>query len=242
MNQGLERPDLGQIALFRNLAEPDLRRVAGLARFTTATAGTSVVRAHEPGESVLALVRGSVKVHVAQTDGTEVLFAVLGPGEVLGEISVVDSLGRSASVTTLEDSLFLSLARSAFWACLRTMPTMAYNLTFLLCRRIRLANAHARCLATLDVSGRVALQLLALAREYGEPGEGGAVVIPLRLTQTDVAGLVGASRVRVNQAFATFRRLGYVSVGRDRRVTIHDEAGLARCLAPAADEHAGEPR
>ena len=80
----------------------------------------------------------------------------------------------------------------------------------------------------MDVPGRVTAQLLALALEYGEPSSRNGTLIPLPLTRSDLAALVGASRVRVNQAIAFFKKRRYLSVGRERRITVHDADALAR--------------
>ena len=104
---------------------------------------------------------------------------------------------------------------------------MALNLADALSRRLRLANAHLRSVAAMDVPGRVAAQLSALAQEYGEPSRNGTL-IPLPLTQSDLAALVGASRVRVNQAIAFFKKRRYLSVGTDHRITVHNADALAR--------------
>ena len=104
---------------------------------------------------------------------------------------------------------------------------MAYNLMNILSRRLRLANLHAQSLVRLDVYGRVAGQLLALAREYGEATPRG-VVVPLRLTQSDLASMVGASRVRVNQAVSFYKKRDYLAVNSDRHFVIHDPAALSR--------------
>ena len=198
------------------------------------------MRAGESADTVFILVTGSVKVHVPQSDGSDSILALLGPGEVIGEISVLDSLGRSASATTLEESTVLAMSRSSFWECLQTIPPLTYNLVLILCRRIRLANAHAQCLATLDVSGRVALQLLSLGREYGTVEEDGSIDIPMRLTQTELASLIGASRVRVNQVVVSYKQLGYVSVNERQHWRIRDPLRLAQYLpehpAPGAPD------
>jgi CRP/FNR family cyclic AMP-dependent transcriptional regulator len=219
-----------QIPLLRNLREADLAHVTGLLHRRTFASGISLMQAGERAESVFLVVAGSFKVHIPQSDGSDAILAVLGPGELIGEISVLDSLGRSASATTLEESTVLAMSRSSFWACLESMPAMSYNLVLLLCRRLRLANAHAQCLATLDVSGRVALQLLSLAREYGSDEEDGSTIIPIRLTQAELASLIGASRVRVNQVVVTYKRLGYVSVDERQHWRIRDATRLAQYL------------
>ncbi len=174
------------------------------------------------------ILSGTAKVYVTHTDGSEVILAILGPGEVVGEMSVADSLGRSASVLTLEDSTLLWMDRRTFLSSMEEMPAIARNLIGVLSRRLRLADTHTRSLAALDVHGRVAAQLLAFAREYGEPLPDGGTLIPLRLTQTDLAGLVGASRVRVNQALGYYRKQGSISLDKDHRIIVRDEEPLAR--------------
>jgi CRP-like cAMP-binding protein len=92
---------------------------------------------------------------------------------------------------------------------------------------VRLANARLISLASLDVPGRVASQLLALAHEYGQETSEGTR-IPMRLTQADLAALVGASRVSVNQALGQFRKRGTISMAKDGRVSVHDQEALTR--------------
>jgi CRP/FNR family cyclic AMP-dependent transcriptional regulator len=147
---------------------------------------------------------------------------------LIGEMSLADSLGRSANVIALEETSFLLMDRETFRVSVEELPTMALNLADALSRRLRLTNAHLRSVAAMDVSGRVAAQVLALTREYGEPSPRGGALIPLPLTQSDLAGLVGASRVRVNQAISLFKGRRYLSVGTDHRITVHDADALAR--------------
>jgi CRP/FNR family cyclic AMP-dependent transcriptional regulator len=221
---------LEDIPLFRNLEPEDRARLEDLLHETTFPAGTNVLSYEQPGEVVYVVVAGTVKIHVIQADGREVILAILGKGEVVGEMSIVDSLGRSATVSAMEDCVLVWIDRESFWRCLRSMPAMTYNLVEILSRRLRLANTQMQSLAALDVDGRIARQLLAFAREYGESADDGNVRIPLRLTQADLASLVGASRVRVNQVLGTYKRLEYVSVDRKHRITVRDQTALEqRC-------------
>jgi len=103
-------------------------------------------------------------------------------------MSLADSLGRSANVITLEETTFLLMDRGTFRASVEELPTMALNLTNIFSRRMRLANAHLRSVGAMDVPGRVATQLSALAREYGEPSSSNGTLIPLPLAQSDPAG------------------------------------------------------
>jgi CRP/FNR family transcriptional regulator, cyclic AMP receptor protein len=219
---------LSEVALFRGLPAEELSKIEARVRRRTLPAGAHVITVEEPGDTVYVVLEGSVKVYVTRPDGSEVILAILGAGEIVGEMSIADSLGRSANVITLEETIFLLLDRRSFRASVEELPTMALNLTNILSRRLRLANAHLRSVAARDVPGRVAAQLLALAREYGVPSSRNGTLIPLPLTQSDLAALVGASRVRVNQAIAFFKKRHYLSVGTDRRITVHDADALAR--------------
>ena len=226
--RGADPTDLSRLDLFGGLSFGQLEELAPLLHERTFPAGHNLITAEEPGGGAYVILSGTVKVYVTHTDGGEVILAILGAGEIVGEMSLADSLGRSASVATLEDSTFLWMDRKTFLARMEEVPAIARNLVGILSRRLRLADTHTRSLAALDVHGRVAAQLLAFAREYGEPLTGGDILIPLRLTQSELAGLVGASRVRVNQALGYYRKRGSISLDKDGRLVVHDEESLAR--------------
>jgi CRP/FNR family cyclic AMP-dependent transcriptional regulator len=218
---------LSGISLFRVMPTRELERLAPLLHERNFPARASVLTAEQPGEAIYLIIEGSVKIHLLTPEGTEVILAVLGPGEIVGEMSLADSLGRSANVTTLEESAMLWMDRRTFRSGAESSTVLGGNLADVLSRRLRLANAHLLSLATLDVPGRVASQLLALAHEYGEEASDG-VLIPITLIQADLAALVGASRVRVNQALGFFRKRNAISVDKDGRITVLDADVLAR--------------
>jgi len=218
---------LAKIPLFAGLPRSELSRFGEHLHERSFPAGANVLIAEQPGEAVYVIVAGSVKVNAIRPGGTEVVLAVLGAGEVLGEMSAADSLGRSANVVTLEETLLLWMDRRTFGASVASSTVLSSNLTEVLSKRLRLANARLTALASLDVPGRVASQLLALAREYGQETPDGTR-IPMRLTQADLAALVGASRVSVNQALGQFRKRGAISMAKDGRVSVHDQEALTR--------------
>lgn len=221
---------LSGMPLFSGLTPAQLARLAEQMHQKTFPGATTVVLAEQPGEVVFVILSGTVKVQVDQADGTEVILAVLGAGQSIGEMSAMDNLGRSANVVTIEETNLVWMSRAVFAECLETMPGFSYNLARILAGRLRVANAQIQALATQDVYGRVARQLLTFGREYGRDEPSGGVLIPLRLTQGDLASLVGASRVRVNQALMGFRESGYISVDQMNRVVIRNWSALAqRC-------------
>ncbi|HVT61132.1 MAG TPA: Crp/Fnr family transcriptional regulator [Thermoanaerobaculia bacterium] len=218
---------LGELELFHGLAADELCRLNGLLHASAVPAGSHFITAQQPGEVVYVLLEGTVKIYVSHPDGREVILAFLGPGDTVGEMSLVDSAGRSANVVTTEPSRLVWMDRSTFQSCLRTLAPLANNLVRLLSHRLRFANEQIQALCTLDVPGRVARQILALAERYGKPGAEGEVRIPLRLTQSDLGEIVGASRERVNQAIVEFKQRGYIAVDGNHRIRVLERKALA---------------
>ncbi len=219
---------LGTLSFFQGLAPEQLQTLNTLLHRKTFPAGATLMTAEQPGEVAYLIVSGTVKVHVEQADGSDVILAILGPGELLGELSLIQQQGRSANVVTLESSTLFWLDRLAFEHSLDTLPQLARNLNRILARRLRLANAQIQSLATKDIFGRVACLVLAFADTYGRPTTDGAIEVPLRLTQSDLASLVGASRVRVNQVLGFYKERSYLAIQPDYHLIIHDRTALTR--------------
>lgn len=220
---------LRTIPLFQNLTSEQLEEISASVRLRTVAAGTHLILAEQPSEVFYIILSGAVEARVEQADGTCFILAIHGPGEVLGEINLLDSEGYPVTAVTREDSLLAWMNRTAFGDCLRSMPAITYNLITILSQRLRLAHKQIQSLASLDVYGRIARQILALAQQYGECVADGDIRIPLRLTQNDLAALVGASRVRVNQVLVSFKRRKYISVDEHHFISVHDSVALAQC-------------
>lgn len=223
--------NLEDIPLFKGLTTAQLTLLGGMLCTRRFAIGETIVTAEDAGGAAYLIRSGFVRVHVEQEDGRDIVLAILGPGELVGEMSLVDQLGRSATVVAHEPATVLSIDRAAFWSCLRTMPVMAFNLAGILSRRLRLANAHIPSLAALDVPGRISYQLWEYSREYGRSMPDGSILLPFRLSQSDLGGLVGASRVRVNQVLAMLRQDGLVSVDHARRLIVCNPVELARRIS-----------
>lgn len=220
---------LRRLPLFHGLSAEQVAAVAARLHRKVFAANTAIMSAEQPGETVYLLLTGTLRVQIERENGDVAILAMLGPGEIVGEMSAVDSLGRSASVITQEECVLYWIDRASFWSCLQTMPELTRNLAAILSRRLRMANAHILALGTLDVYGRVARQILTFAQEYGVAAENGDCCIPLRLTQSDFASMIGASRARVNQVLVSFKRRRYISVDSQYRITVHNRAALVKC-------------
>src|SRR5215210_259125 len=231
MASPLDAVALETIPLFRGLTPPEQRHLLDLLGVRTFAAGVDILTAEQPGDVAYIVLDGTVKVQIDRPDGTSVILAILRAGEVAGEMSLIDHLARSATVVAMEQSTLAWLTHTDFWNCLRSMPAMTYNLAGIHSWRLRLSNAHVVALATLDIEGRLADQLLALSDEHGEATAEGGCRIPFRLTQGDLAALVGASRVRVNQILVSWKQNNFLSVDRRHIVTLLNRGALAE-LAP----------
>ncbi|MCM2268855.1 MAG: Crp/Fnr family transcriptional regulator [Thermoanaerobaculia bacterium] len=223
----LDSNSLSELSLFRGLPPERLKRLAEVLRKKTVPAGTNMITAEQPGEVVYVILEGTVKILIEQMDGREVILAFLGAGDTVGEMSLVDSSGRSANVMTMERCTLLWMDRASFQDLLKNSNEFAQNLVRLLASRLRMANEQIQSLSSLDVAGRLARQILAFADRYGRDGEEGTLV-PLRLTQSDLAELVGASRERVNQVMVDFRGKGFLTVDSSHRIVVHKPGELAK--------------
>jgi CRP/FNR family cyclic AMP-dependent transcriptional regulator len=217
---------LSDIQLFEGLTPTQLDWVAHRAHRRVFPTGTNVLTIEQPGEAVYIILHGTVKIHVEQ-GGRDVILSILGSGDLLGEMSLIDSVGRSASAVTLEDSLMLWMDKITFEYMLDNFPTVSRNLVRILTARVRLSDQLIHALATLDVYGRVARQLLGFAEKYGREKDG-ALQIRIALTQGDIADLVGASRKRVNQVIVSFKEQGLICMRESGRIEILDGKGLAK--------------
>jgi len=216
---------LSDIALFAGLTPTQLDWVAQRAHRRVFEAGRNVMTIEQPGEAVYIILYGTVKIHIEQVE-RDVILSILGAGDLLGEMSLIDSVGRSASAVTLENSLLLWMDKVTFNYILDNFTPVARNLVRFLSARARLSDQLIQALATLDVNGRVARQLLAFAEKYGYKKQD-AIQIRIVLTQSDIADLVGASRKRVNQAMVLFKERGLIDTDTEGRIAIKDMEGLA---------------
>ncbi len=180
----------------------------------------------EPGDRMYVILDGKVKLGQKSVDGRESLLAVLGPGEVFGELSLFDPGPRTATATAVTDVVVIGLGHDNLRPWLAGRPEVAESLLQALAQRLRRTNETLADLVFSDVPGRVAKLLLELADKFGQPGPEG-VLVHHDLTQEELAQLVGASRETVNKALADFTQRGWIVVDQ-REVILLDMERLAR--------------
>jgi CRP/FNR family transcriptional regulator, cyclic AMP receptor protein len=208
---------LRAIPLFQDLSDVDLKVIEDMTVEKTVPKGTVVMTEGTIGDSLFAIAKGRVKVFIGDEDGREIILKFLGPGDFFGEMSMIDSQPRSASVSTLETSVFKVLSQTAFEECLARAPRIGTIVMQALAKRLREADRKISTLALMDVYGRVANTLLELAIDVN-----GKKVVGEKLSQQDIANMVGASREMVNRILKDLSERGYITV-ESKLITIHDE-------------------
>lgn len=180
----------------------------------------------DPGDRLYVVTEGKIKLGHASGDGRESLLAVMGEGEMFGELSLFDPGPRTATATALTDATVLGLGHAALRPWLTGRPEVAESLLQALAQRLRRTNDTLADLVFSDVPGRVAKALLDLGERFGQSRPDGLHVTH-DMTQEELAQLVGASRETVNKALADFASRGWLRL-ESRSVVLLDIERLQR--------------
>ena len=215
-----------QAPLFSTLSSEDAAALRTSMTTTHLDRGEVLFREGEQGDRVYVLTGGKIKLGRTSIDGRENLVAIIGPGEMFGELSLFDPGPRSATASAVAHSDLISLGHDALHEFLSDRPKVAQSMLGALARRLRRTNDSLADLVFTDVPGRVAKALLDLSNRFGQPVDGG-IRVPHDLTQEELAQLVGASRETFNKALADFAARGWLHL-EPRAVVLHDTERLAR--------------
>jgi CRP/FNR family cyclic AMP-dependent transcriptional regulator len=210
------------LALLDDREREALQRRARTTRFST---GERLLQQGDAGDKVVVILRGRGKVSYVTREGRELVLRFCGPGELVGELSVIDGRPRLSSVVALEPMEALVLAASEFRSLIEAEPTVAWKLLGMLSRRFRDADLKRLEFGASDTVGRVAARIVELADRYGEPDDDG-IRITLPLSQDELGAWTGSSRAGVAAALRTLRELGWIETER-RRITVRDRDALA---------------
>ncbi len=217
---GVDAGLLAGVELFRVLP-PDVRdRVAATAQVRSLKRGDVLFRTGDEASELFVVERGRLAMTNRSPDGRESVVALMERGDVFGEFPLFDNRGRSADGRALEPSRVWAVPYSALREVLEEQPSLLWGVVELLTRRLRAMDEVLADSVFLDVTGRTAKRLLELAGEADE--------FQLPITQEELAGLVGASRERVNKAISSFVRLGWVANSGGGRYRITNREQLVR--------------
>ncbi|EHM88133.1 MAG: Crp/Fnr family transcriptional regulator [Actinomyces graevenitzii] len=222
----MEDSIIARIPLFERMSPEEREELRGMMSQTTLRRGEVLFNEGDSGDRLYILLTGKVKLGHTSVDGRENLLAVLGPGEIVGELTLFDPGPRSATATAVATTELLALEHNQLMGFIDSHPTLAKDMLRALAVRLRLTNTALADLVFSDVPGRVAKALLDLAERFGAPTEDG-IHVPHDLTQEELAQLVGASRETINKSLAEFSSRGWIRL-EGRAVTLIDVERLKR--------------
>ena len=209
MDAATRRRALTGTQIFQSLQPVELNAVLARATQRRIARGEIIRRRGDPGTGMVIIVSGRVRISLVSEDGREVTLTVLGPGEVLGEMTLLDGGECSADATAQEDCNLLMIDRVQFLRLLQSNSEVCLQLMSMLFQRLRRANVALEDMALLDLSTRLGRLLLRLSGDYGVVTPRGTR-IEVKLSQKDLSSLAGASREKVNRQLRQWEQDGII--------------------------------
>ncbi len=219
---------LARSVVLRGLPPAELEALRPKLRRRLYKRGETVMRQGDPGHALYVITAGRLKVVLPAETGEEAILNVLGPGDILGELALLDAEPRSATIVALEPVEAVTLAREDFLELLRRSPAAVEGVLAGLARTIRRLSGEVSDLMFLDLQSRLAKKLLELTEIHGQAGADG-IELQVSLTQDELAGMVGATRPRVNRLLGAFEDRGLLT-RRGRRLIIRNQGALQRLV------------
>jgi len=197
---------------FQAMQPEELDSILGFAIEQRYPRGSFIFGKGDPGSSMMAVLTGRVRISNISQEGKELTLNVIGPGEIFGEIALLDGKPRSADAVAIEDTVLMVVERRNFLPFVLRHEELVERLLIVLCDRLRRTSLALEEIALFELPARLARLLLKLADDYGRSLPGGAIRIDLKLSQRDLATLVASSRESVNKQLRTWRDGGTVDL------------------------------
>jgi CRP-like cAMP-binding protein len=217
------RDALARTQIFQSLPPDELDAILARAVVRRTARGEVIRRRGDPGTGMVVIVSGRVRISLTSEDGREVTLTMLGPNEVLGEMTLLDGGECSADATAQEDCLLLLIERMQFLRLLRSNSDLCVHLMLVLVQRLRRANAALEDMALQDLPTRLGRVLLRLSGDCGVD-RGCGMRIEVKLSQKDLGSLVGASREKVNRQLRLWEEEGIIGKDAGRLLIRRPEA------------------
>ncbi len=206
-SRAARREALRGCALFRALTDAELEAVLARSTIRRIRQGHTLMHRGDPATGMVVILHGHIRISVTSSEGREISLGILRTGDVVGEMALLDGGERSADAVAMEDSVLLAISRSDFLPLLEGNPGLCLRLMSVLCARLRDANRSVEEISTLSLAARLGYTLLRLTNARGEL-DLPQLRVGLRLSQKDLASLVGASREKVNRQLRHWEQEG----------------------------------
>jgi CRP/FNR family cyclic AMP-dependent transcriptional regulator len=220
-----QRAVLRRSALFAPLGDSDIDAILAHANVSRYADGDQIFAKGDPGNSMMAVLKGRIMISSPSTDGRQVVLTVFHEGDVFGEIALLDGKERTADATAMDDCELLVVPRRSLLQLLERRPELCISLLIVLCERLRRTNEQVEDLAFLDLEARIAKVLVRLAEENGQ-GPSRTRPIGVKISQRALGELCGGSRESVNKHLQDWKRSGIIELGKGA-ILVRDLARLA---------------
>jgi CRP/FNR family transcriptional regulator, cyclic AMP receptor protein len=211
---------LCQHPIFRDLDQAALDQLCRYSKTRAVKRGTIIFSKGDPGNSLFAVVKGTLKIEVTSAEGREAVFNIVGPGELVGEIALLDGKERTADAVASSDCELLVIDRREFIPFVKSQPILASKLIDLLCARLRWISDHVEQVIIPNLSSRLAKALVRLAERDGSIN----AKQKLTITQLELSQMVGMSRESINKQLRAWARRKLVRLERGGIIMLDKEA------------------
>jgi CRP/FNR family transcriptional regulator, cyclic AMP receptor protein len=220
-----QRQVLRRSPLFERLGDSEIDAVLAHATVARYAEGVQIFAKGDPGNSMMAVLKGRVTISAPSPDGRQVVLTVMRDGEVFGEIALLDGKERTADATATADCELLVVPRRSVLSLLEQRPDLSVGLLIVLCERLRRTNEQVEDLAFLDLEARIAKTLVRLAEENGA-SRSPTRSVGVKISQRALGELVGGSRESVNKHLQDWKRSGIIAIEKGA-IVIRDPEALA---------------
>lgn len=220
------RFELRQHELFAAMDDATLSALLDITQSKIIKARKTIFAQGDEADGLYVILSGCVKIATVSNTGKETVLCFMGPGEMLGEIAVLDGGVRTASAITIEETRVLNLRQASFLAFLELHPKVALHIIRVLCGRLRRTDAFVEEMTTLQAGPRLARALLRLADQYGKPQAAGGVLVDIKLSQANLGAHAGLMRENVNRQLRLWEDDGLLE-GKGGVIILHRPEALA---------------
>ncbi len=204
------RTQLKQVALFSDIKDSRLKIIAQDVVKRPFRRDEFIFHEGDPGQELYLIQSGSIRVFVNGLDGSETSIILFGrPGDIFGELAVIDGLPRSATAVAMVDTVLLIMSRTQFRYHMRQCPQLGLNFMQELSRKVRYNTRQVDALSSLPIPQRLARKIIELSQDYGRVQKQG-VLIDMLLIQANLASLIGATRESTNRSLRKFQKHGWI--------------------------------
>ena len=215
--------------LFGKLSASEIDSLISYSRLERYPSGREIFAKGSPGQSLVAVLRGSIKISSLSNEGKEIVFNIINAGEIFGEIAVLDGEERSADATAMTDCELLVLNRRDFLHLLENRADLCMIMLRILCQRLRQTSEQVEDVMFRHLESRLAKRLLHLAESASLHGSQQSTSVELHVSQRELGNMAGGSRESVNKILQSWHRQGLIELGK-ASVLIRDIEALRRLI------------